>query len=272
VLLLPLVLVLFGLTAVLPLLAGEGLQRAVSSGQRQEQVDEYRQQVLALAAASARLAGEDTALSIPTEVVMARLPIAELTLDAVFDGADTVAVSSEFWDDVRAEIADEIEAGNVRPRLGELVDRLASDPLVYRSDLAFLVNLRLLDDAPLASTSEALESLTFVERATVFDTMLGTLANDPRLVAERSQSSKAGLVEIIVLFLAVLAVIVVVQLIATAIALFMTSVATQSMQAAVFAQIHDTPLVESGAVGRPSMISRCGSYVEAIEKAVRLPC
>ncbi|MEI7618074.1 MAG: ATP-binding cassette domain-containing protein [Actinomycetota bacterium] len=61
---------------------------------------------------------------------------------------------------------------------------------------------------------------------------------------------------------------VILRAVAVALAINATSRSARRLQDAVFERVHDTVLVEAGTLGRPSMLSRCTSYVDQVQEAL----
>ena len=94
----------------------------------------------------------------------------------------------------------------------------------------------------------------------------------PLIVGEGLQraAQRTDVTPILVVLVAAVVAIAVIRLVSTRLAVSTMAETAQTMQRAVFVQIHRTALVDSGAITRPSMVSRCSSYVDTVEAAVRI--
>ena len=88
-------------------------------------------------------------------------------------------------------------------------------------------------------------------------------------VEAETGSDRADLVTLAGLLLGAVVVIAVLRLVTAHLAVGLVSSAGRSLQRLIFDQIHRTALIDSGAIARPSMITRCSSYVSSVEAAIR---
>lgn len=112
------------------------------------------------------------------------------------------------------------------------------------------------------------EAISRNDRNRAFSYLVNLLLVDDSASAQRSDFQRSRFVGQLIWF----AVIVLAVFVLRAVTLLLAARTTYSMarrlQDAVFARVHDTALLDGGALPRPSMVSRCTSYVENVTKAL----
>ena len=101
-----------------------------------------------------------------------------------------------------------------------------------------------------------------------FSDVVILLAVDEDAISQRNEIRRGQFVEGALVLTALIALVALLKFITFQIALASTFRSARRMQDKVFAQIHNTTIVESGVLGRPSMVSRCTSYIDQVQSAI----
>lgn len=246
---------LFVLVAVLPLLTGQLLETALASARADAETDRYvaafrdAQDVTRVAIEWGEIEAEDvraTVLGVRAATLASLSANSGELLDALFPG-DRRYDTSELTTAVARQLGDE------REEWQELVSQVVSDGQVERAEL------EMMRDTP---------SLSRLERAESFNFLVSLLALDSEADAQRREWRSAALRLDLVGFGLVVVAIVVLRVLTVSLALRVTLGAGRRLQDEIFRRVHDTVVVESGKLGRPSMLSRCTSYVERVQSAL----
>lgn len=255
---------LFALLAVLPLAVGRLLDTALSGSTSDEAVDDYLSRRRELVLLNGRLLGDlqatrselplrDIDRGMDLAVLAALAQGSESLLDALFDHVDSAALDDRLDLDLRQQL--DGTAGTAGPARALLAD-ITSDGVIERDELETLIDPRL----PSAGS---------VSRLGLFDQLVTTIALDERLGEQRDAAARDDLRTGAIWFIGAIALAAVLRQITVRLTLDITQASGHRLRRRVFAQIHDTAVVDAGVLGRPSMVSRCTSYVDRVEAAWR---
>lgn len=241
----------FVCTALLPLQIGNLLSTALSSAQADRQVRQY---VL-----------DPAAVQRTTQTMLKP----ELATDAEQRAAALAIAATE--DQIRINGAD------------ELLDALFPHGLTYRTkDLAGIdepsaeweVTASRLFDVPQLSRAQiedlrdAAVSSKSRSSTQAFAFAVNTLLVDRSARDQRANWRNHRFTFELTRFGVLVVLIVVLRMVALLLAQRGTLSSARRLQDAIFARVHDTALVDAGALARPSMVSRCSSYVDTVQKAL----
>ncbi|MEY4175560.1 MAG: hypothetical protein RI900_2725, partial [Actinomycetota bacterium] len=252
-----LALCLFALSAVLPLLTGRLLDTALSHANAGEQAQRFVTEWLAIQDAARQVLASDEgdtldpasvsrgARAATSQAIAAR---PDEYLKALFPRGLEYDVSGALGQRIRSQF-DEGGTAWVDQVKGALADGL------LRRDEA--ESLLLMDDS--RTPQDAADAFSFV----VANLSLEDLATQQRDDWRRSQ-----FVRDLALLAGLIACVAVLRMSTLRISLRITLDGARRLQDDVFARVHDSSVVESGALGRPSMVSRCTSYVERVQSAL----
>lgn len=101
-----------------------------------------------------------------------------------------------------------------------------------------------------------------------FSDIVILLAVDEDAISQRNEVRRGQFVAGALVLTAVIALAALLKFVTVQIALASTFRSARRMQDKVFAQIHNTTIVESGTLGRTSMVSRCTSYIDQVQSAI----
>lgn len=256
----PLGLILLGLTTVIPLVVGRTLDAALSERADAASVERYidvRRSLRIGAIAS----GESGDIAAPLALVL-RTDYVKGLFDGLFPDGRPLKIDVQ---EVRRVAEGTQNLGLVTLTA---VEAVIADGEVSRYELETLAGSFQPDSS--AVVLPEITDLSSLERAVVFDVVVSTLLNDADLAADRRNSARLDLAGELALFVAVIVALVAVRSAVNRIAVRITQHAGTHLRLAVFRQVHDTALLDAGAIGRPSMISRCGGYVNTVESALRV--
>lgn len=241
----------FALTALLPLQIGDLLGTALVSANARSEVNRFVNDPnsIDVAVQNELLPGFETTAernaavaAIRATQYQVRVSAADELLDALFpNGLRYSARGIKTIDDPEAEwellASGVLRAGEIgRSDLEALIAPNGTGETLSRNRaFTFLVNLLLVDDA----------------------------AGDQRSDLQSDRFNR----ELIVFAITVLAIFVL-RSVTLLLAARTTYGIARRLQDAVFARVHDTALVDAGALPRPSMVSRCTSYVENVTNAL----
>ena len=246
---------LFVLIAVLPLLTGRLLETALASALARGETDRY--------VAAFRDAQDLTSIAIewgdvPPDDVRATVVglraafLAALIADSD-DLLDSVFPDQRSYDETSLQTNIVQQFGDERSDWQNLVSVVVQDGRIERSEVEGL------RDTP---------SLSRLERAEAFNFVVSLLALDPTAEAQRDEWRSTALRVQLLQFAGVVAAIIMLRIITVSLALHVTLGAGRRLQDEVFRRVHDTVIVESGKLGRPSMLSRCTSYIDRVQSAL----
>ncbi len=252
---------LFVLLAALPLFVGRLLDTALSGSNSQQAIEEYLTRRRELVVLNGRLLGDlqDSDSDLPLRQIDRGMDLGVLSalaqgsgplLDALFEHLDRFTLDADLDLNVRRQLDD--ATGVER----EVLATITSDGSIDRSELEELVD-------PFLSSSGA------VARLGVFDRLVTTIALEKTLIERRDTAADRTLRTEVTWFAAAIAVAIVLRQVTVRLALDVTQASGQRLRQRVFAQVHDTAAVDSGFLGRPSMVSRCTAYVDRVEAAWR---
>jgi ABC-type multidrug transport system fused ATPase/permease subunit len=246
------------LIAVLPLLTGRLLETALSSAVARSETDRYvaafrdSQDVTSIAIEWGEVSPEDVR-ALVSGVRAATL--AALTTNST-DLLDSLFPDQRSYDETSL-------GGRISKQSGWFGDE--------RSDWQNLVSVVVQDGRIERGEVEGLlvaPSLSRLERAEAFNFIVSLLALDSTAEAQRDAWRSTALWARLIQFAGIVAAIVMLRLLTVSIALHVTLGAGRRLQDEVFRRVHDTALVESGKLGRPSMLSRCTSYIDRVQSAL----
>ena len=241
----------FVCTALLPLQIGNLLSTALSSAQADSQVRQY---VLDPAAVQrATLAMVKPELATPGEINAAARAIAATEDQIRLNGADAL-LDVLFPHGLRYRTDDLAAIDEPSQAWEELASHLFSSPRLGRDQLE-----TLLDSAMSAPSRPKAQAFAY----TVNTLLIDRSAKDQRATARNHRFAFE-----LARFAVLVALVVVLRLVALALAQRATLSSARRLQDAVFARVHDTALVDAGALARPSMVSRCSSYVDNVQKVL----
>lgn len=244
----------FGIAAALPLLTGSLLSSALRSTTAAEAVTEYSQGWLARAGGTARLVGDLAPGSSDPAAIADAIRATE--------ALQSVAAA-------RAVVDDLFPGGLVYDTTGTIGRDLHRQ--IGESDDAWVVTaLAAVDDGRLGrSELDELAASDDVADQRAFDFLVGVLALDDSAGAQRRDRQIHLLVDDIVRFAGAISALAVVRLAAARLSLRALLGSGRSLQDAVFVRLHESMLLESGAIPRPSMVSRCSGYVDHVVRSLR---
>jgi len=241
----------FVLTALIPLRIGDLLGTALSSTNTRAEVERFvndpnaderavQDQVLPNFDTTAERNAAVAAIRATQYQV--RVSSADELLDALFPnglsysprGIRTIEDPESEWETKVSGVLrrDQIERSDLEALIA---DPEASDRVAGNRAFTYLVNLLLVDD----SAAE-----------------------------QRSDARRTRFIGQLVWFAIIILAVVVLRTVTLLLAARTTYSIARRLQDAVFARIHDTALVDGGALPRPSMVSRCTSYVERVTEAL----
>jgi ABC-type multidrug transport system fused ATPase/permease subunit len=246
---------LFVLVAVLPLLTGRLLETALAAARADTETDRYvsafleSQDVTRLVLEWGDVPRSDaraTALGVRAATLVSLSAESEVLLDSLFPGGRSYEsqtllrqVTRQFGDartDWQQLVVDVVEDGSVgRDEIEVLRESGSESPLTRAEAVNFIVSFLALDDDSESQRDEW-----------------------------RASTLRVGLLQ----FGLVLVGIIVLRLVTVSLALRFTLRSGRRLQDEVFRRVHDTVAVESGLLGRPSMLSRCTSYVDRVQSAL----
>ncbi len=238
-------------TALIPLQVGNLLEAALSSSGSASGIKQFVVDPVALQKATQTMLAP--VLLTPTERIAAgkavraaddrlRVTGADEVLNALFPGNLTY----------RTERLPSID--DPEPGWETIADGLLDAPTIRRRDLDDL-RARALDNPDLA-TGKA------------FNYVIGVLLEDQTALRQRVAWQRDRFRFELIRFAVVLLAIFALRAVALFLAQRSTLASARRLQDAVFDRIHNSALVEAGALARPSMVSRCTSYVEKVTEAL----
>jgi ABC-type multidrug transport system fused ATPase/permease subunit/CRP-like cAMP-binding protein len=246
----------FALLAVLPLLTGSTLATALDVSGADQRAKQFVSGWLDAQRTSLQIAGElhtqgmDLAAAtsgVRAAVAQSTLSKADELLDLTFPNGLVYRDSGGF----RAEVTRQI--GESSTRYAALVRSVVVDDVITRDEVATWV-----DDT----------THTIGERALAFDyTVSFLLINDDARAARKSEASSRLTADLLSL-LGASAVFVALRSATNFIALRSVLGSGRKLQDRIVKAVHATELVDAGAIPRPSMISRCSTYLERVQAAV----
>ncbi|MEY2755732.1 MAG: lipid export ATP-binding/permease protein MsbA [Actinomycetota bacterium] len=249
-------LVMFAATALLPLQTGRLLDTALSSAQATEVADTFIDEWLSLQSTSRLVAASDDAATLDpasiAEGVRATTDAAvagraTIYLDSLFPGDLTYDVSGQLGRTLRSA-AEDSDAGWTR-----IIDVLNSDGRLGRPEVEALVS-----DGGMA----------VLDRNRAVSSVIAAVASDESAVQQRDDWRQRNFISALLVFGLLVALVAALRIVTLWMTLRITSDGAVHMEQESFRRIHDTVIVEAGVLGRPSMVSRCTSYVEKVRGAV----
>jgi ABC-type multidrug transport system fused ATPase/permease subunit/CRP-like cAMP-binding protein len=246
----------FALLAVLPLLTGSTLATALDVSGADQRAKQFVGEWLEAQRTSLRIASElttpgmdlaATTNGVRAAIAQSTLAKADELLELTFPDGLVYRDSGGF----RAEISRQI--GESEAPYAALVRGVVADDVIARDEVELWV-----DDT----------THTIGERALAFDyTVSFLLINDDARATRKRAASDRLTAELLVL-LGASAGFVALRSATNFIALRSVLGSGRRLQDRIVAAVHDTELVAAGAIPRPSMISRCSSYVERVLSAL----
>jgi ABC-type multidrug transport system fused ATPase/permease subunit/CRP-like cAMP-binding protein len=256
--LIPLGLMLLVLSTSVPWVVGRSLDAAINERTSQAGIERYLDLRRALTASA--IAAENPSEIGEPLVLLLRTDYTESMLDGLFAGGRSLQIDS-------GEVQQVLERGNVLTGGAVVaVQVIIEDDLVERAEIEALAGLTS-DGA--AAVLQVAGDLPQTQRAQAFDALASVLIDDPELGAERRRKAQFDLARILGLFSAIIIGVFVLRTSMNHITMRVTQHAGSRLRRAVFEKVHDTALLDAGAIGRPSMVSRCSSYIDTVESALR---
>jgi ABC-type multidrug transport system fused ATPase/permease subunit/CRP-like cAMP-binding protein len=246
---------LFVLIAVLPLLTGRLLETALASARAGGETDRYvaafrdAQDITSDAIEWGEVAREDARAAV---VGVRAATLAALIANST-DLLDSLFPDQRSYDETSLQANISRQFGDERSDWQNLVSLVVQDGRIERSEVEGL------RDAP---------SLSRLERAEAFNFVVSLLALDSTAEAQRDEWRSAALTVQLLQFGGIVVAIIMLRIVTVSLALHVTVGAGRRMQDEVFRRVHDTVIVESGKLGRPSMLSRCTSYIDRVQAAL----
>lgn len=241
----------FALVAAIPLQVGNLLSTALSAANAEREVERFVENPEELRRATERLllpmfdtTAERRAAfeAIRATEIEVRASNSDELLDALFPKGLT-------YDGERLASIDDPEAG-----WEVLASGILNQTRIEREDLEVLV--ASMGEAPSLDKSRA---FTYAVNVMLVDD-----AAKAQRESWRNERFRSELIRFALVVLGVFVLRAVVLLLATQ----NTLRAGRRLQDAVFRQVHDSALVDAGALARPSMVSRCTSYVDKVQEAL----
>jgi ABC-type multidrug transport system fused ATPase/permease subunit/CRP-like cAMP-binding protein len=249
-------LVLFIATALLPLQTGRLLDTAVSGAEANEVADTFIDEWLTLQSTTRLVASStgaddldagDVAEGVRATTDAAVAGRAVIYLDALFPGDLAYDVSGDLGRTLRSA-AEDSDAGWAR-----IIEVLDSDGRLGRSEVEAL-----------ASDG----SMSVLDRNRAVSTVIAAVASDASALEQRDQWRRRHFISSLFVLGLLIALVAVLRIITLRMTLGITSAAALRMQQESYRRVHDTVVVEAGVLGRPSMVSRCTSYVDKVRSAI----
>jgi len=250
-------LLLFALLGILPLLTGDLLRTALNTFDVGDKGNQFVGNWLAAQSDNPAILNtidlsgvdrESALVGIRATATSALEASSTGLLDALF--ADGLAYRTDGL--LRRAIA--LNANDVADTYGPVLEAIVADGRIERAEL----------DALRAPTTGA----NALNRAKGFDFLISELVLHPDAARQRSDARISSFIRKLLRFLGVVIAAVILRAVAVALAINATSRSARRLQDAVFERVHDTVLVEAGTLGRPSMLSRCTSYVDQVQEAL----
>lgn len=247
-------LVQFAIAAALPMLTGDLLSAALRSTTASAAVERYSDEWLARANDTAALIGDlapssadpvGTTGAIRAAQALQSVASARGVVDELFPGDLVYDTSGSIGRDLRRQIGESDEVW-VQVALA-----VTDDDRIGRPEL------------------DVLEASDEIADQRAFDFLVGVLALDRSADSQRHGEQTRLLITSIAQFVAAIAALAAVRFVALVLSQRTLLSSGRALQDSVFNRIHDSMLLESGEIPRPSMVSRCSAYVETVVKALR---
>lgn len=248
---------LFAVTAVLPLLTGRLLDTALSHANASEQAQRFVREWLAIQGATRQVLADEAGDGLDARSVArgAQAATAQAIaarpdeyLEALFPSGFAYDVSGELGRRMRAQFED------------------GGPPWVARVNAALATGE--LDRASVAALLDAGSDTATQQGADAFSFVVANLSLEDAAAAQRDQWRRGEFIRNIVVLAALIATVALLRIATLRLSLRVTFDGSRRLQDEIFERVHDTNLVESGALGRPSMVSRCTGYVEHVQSAL----
>jgi len=252
-----LALCLFAMTAVLPLLTGRLLDTALSHANASAQAKRFVSEWLAIQDAARQVLASDEGAGLDAASVAtgARAATAQAIaarpdeyLDALFPNGLSYDVSGALGRRIRSQFD---EGG------APWIDRVKAamqDGVLERGEVATLLR--------------TIGNRTPQESADAFSFVVANLSLEDFATEQRDHWRRDQFVRDLLLLGGLIAAVAVLRMATLRISLRLTLDGARQLQDDIFGRVHDTTVVESGTLGRPSMVSRCTSYVERVQSAL----
>ena len=243
--------VAFALVAVVPLQIGNLLGTALSTANAEREVSAFVDDPESLRRSTERLllpafptTEERRAAfeAIRATEIQIRVSKSDELLDALFPG------------DLVYRTADIAGIEDPEDEWEQIVDTLLEQEPITRADLE-----RLLGDASGTTSLEQSEAFAYTVNLLLVSDAAADQRSDWRSGHFRSDAIRLAVVVMLVFVL---------RAAILALATRNTLRTARRLQDAVFLRIHDSALVDAGALARPSMVSRCTTYVDRVQEVV----
>ncbi len=250
-------LLLFALLGLLPLLTGDLLRTALNSFDVGDKADEFADNWFALQSENPEILNTIDLTGVDREAVL--VGIRASAADAL-ERSSTGLVDALFVDVSAYRTsgllgrAIALNVDEVGDTYGPVVESIVDDGRIGRAELDALRTPKNGPDA--------------LNRIKGFDYLVSVLALHPDATSQRSDARISAFTWELLRFLGVVVAAAILRAIAVGLAINATSLSGRRLQDAVFERVHDTVLVESGALGRPSMLSRCTTYIDQVQEAL----
>ncbi len=241
----------FVCTALLPLQIGNLLSTALSSAQTDRQVRQYVLDPAAVQRSTQTMLKPE--LATPEEIRAAALAITATEDQIRLNGADEL-LDALFPHGLTYRTKDLAGIDEPTTEWELTVSKLFSLPRLSRTEVE-----DLRDSAISSKTRSSTQAFAFT---------VNTLLVDQSAKSQREDWRNHRFTFELARFGALVGLIVVLRVVALLLAQRSTLSSARRLQDAIFARVHDTALVDAGALARPSMVSRCSSYVDNVQKAL----
>ncbi|CAB4882403.1 unannotated protein [freshwater metagenome] len=250
-------LLLFALLGILPLLTGDLLRTALNTFDVGDKAHQYVENWLALQSENPAILSTIDLSSADRESVLVGIRASAASaletsstglLDALFVDGRTYRTAGSLGKAIA------LHAGEVEDSYGPVVNAVIADGRIGRAEL---------DELRVPKTGAVA-----MDRTNGFDYLVSVLALHPAASNQRSDARISSFTGELLRFAGVVVAAVMLRAIAVGLAINATSASARRLQDAVFERVHDTALVEAGALGRPSMLSRCTTYVDQVQEAL----
>lgn len=252
---------LFALNATVPLLTGRLLDTALERANAGEKAQRFVQEWLSIQDTTRQVISRDrdngsaidvdimsVALGVKSAAAQAVASRPDEYLDALFPGGLQYDMTGLLGQRLRAQVE------NSTDTWVKLVRERLADRRLGRSDV----------EALLPSNGRSIDQ----DAADAFSFLIAGLSLEDSATTQRDQWRRSMFVRDLTLVGSVVVLVAVLRIVTLRRSLRVTFDGARRLQDEVFLRVHDTTIVESGTLGRPSMVSRCTSYVERVQSAM----